>query len=454
MANPIIKIKRGTTAPLTTLQAGEFAIDQVNKNLYLGVEVAGNVTNEIVGGNGTFATHTDVATAVTNATGSLGTMSTQDADSVSITGGSLNNSVNALGITGADISGGTLDGAIDASTATITHGVFQTAVINSSTEITNSTIDNTPIGATTASTGAFTQLDVGVDITMSGSGLIDMNAGRITNLSAPVNANDSVRKTDLDSAISALGSVFHYVGEVSLATTPFDLSTLPDLSPGAYYRVDASGTYVDATYPDVNAKFGDAFVFTASNGFQKIDNVDVVVRGTTNEIVVTGDEEAGYTVSIDPVFSGRVTTAESDITDLETKTQNIDLALTTAGTTTINGILTSQELWVGPNSTDAVKLLNPVAGPASIEAPSGKELVIKNGAGNTAITLINTGSGKVNFAYDVSVAMILDAYLGSFGSMSVGGSASFGGGINVNIGNLVGNGTNEITDFVIDGGSF
>ena len=426
MANPIIKIKRGATAPVATLNAGEFAIDQVAKNLYLGVEVGGVVTNEIVGGNGTFATHTDVATAVSGVSGTLGNMAVQNKETINITGGSLNNGANTLFISGAEIS--------------------------------SSPIDNSAIGANIASTGKFTNLGVNVDITMSGSGLIDMNAGRITNLSAPINANDAVRKTDLASAISDLGSVFHYAGNVSDATTPFDLSTLPVQTTGSYYRVDVAGTYVDAAFPSASfkAKVGDAFVLSVATGFQKIDNVDVEVLDTPNEITVTGDENVGYTVSIDPVFSGRVTTAETDITDLEDKTQNITAI---AGETYVAGILTSQELWVGPSSTDAVKLLNPVAGPASVEAPAGKALVIKNGAGNTAITVIDSGSGRVDFAYDVNVAAILDASVlsagsASFGSMGVNSSANFNGGINVNTGNLVGNGTNEITDFVIDGGSY
>jgi len=66
MAQPIIKIKRGATAPaVNSLQAGEFAIDQAAKNLYLAIDVAGVRTNEIVGGSGTFATKTFVTDADT-----------------------------------------------------------------------------------------------------------------------------------------------------------------------------------------------------------------------------------------------------------------------------------------------------------------------------------------------------------------------------------------------------
>ena len=389
MANPIIKIKRGTLAPTAgQLQAGEFAIDQVAKNLYLGVEVGGVVTNEIVGGNGTFATHTDVATALGGVSGTLGNMAVQNKETINITGGSLSNGANALFINGAEIS--------------------------------SSPIDNSAIGANIASTGKFTQLDVTSDITMSGSGLIDMNAGRVVNLSAPVSANDAVRKTDLDSAISALGSVFHYVGDVSAytdASNPFELANIVDQSTGAYYRVDVAGTYTAGVGPSMEAKVGDAFVKT-STGWQKLDNVDAVVSGTANEITVTGDENAGYTVSIDPVFSGRVTTAETDITDLETKTQNIDLTDTTSGVTRISG-----------------------------------EVVFGTGINAHNFKVSSTGAVSIN-------SMTNSATVDTYGTLNINAGGGLGGvgswiGLQSS-GHLVATGTGspEIQGFIIDGGSY
>ena len=375
MANPIIKIKRGATATVATLNAGEFAIDQAAKNLYLGVEVGGVTTNEIVGGEGTFATKTYVGNAITTATGNLGTMSTQNADSVAITGGTMD---------GVDISMGTVFGTS-----------LQTVAIGSSSAIYDSTIENTPIGALTASSGAFTTL---------------------TASSAPSASNDVVRKTDLDTAISALGSVFHYVGDVSSATTPLDLTTLSDTTTGAYYKVDADGAYTDGA-TTFNAKVGDAFVKT-STGWQKLDNVDAVVNGTTFEIAVTGDENAGYTVAIDSAFSGRVSTAETDINNLESKTQNIDLANTTAGTTTLDG-----QLVVNNGITDNLRLTSTsVIGEAS--------------AGDFTIGTL-AANGKV----------IVDSN-GGASDIDLQATA-----VNVT-GNLVGSGTSTITDFVIDGGTF
>lgn len=258
MANKI-KIKRrlstsglGAGTPVG-LEAGELFVNFVDQRLY----AQGDLTNPLE-----FADKNYVDTAITSATGSLGTMSTQNADSVAITGGN---------------------------------------------------IDGTAIGATTASSGAFTTL---------------------TASSAPSASNDVVRKTDLDSAITALGSVFRFIGDISAATNN-DLLTLSDQTTGAYYRVDVAGTYV-AFSDSFDLKVGDAIVKTAS-GWQKIDNVDVEVLGTVNEIAVTGDENAGYTVAIDPAFSGRLSTAETDIADLETKTQNISSTETVAGTTKLTG---------------------------------------------------------------------------------------------------------------------
>ena len=514
MANPIIKIKRGATAPVATLNAGEFAIDQVAKNLYLGVEVGGAVTNEIVGGEGTFATKAYVTTALGGVSGTLGNMAVQNKETINITGGTID----AVDITGGSVQNTVIDGTAIGATTPST-GTFTTLTattldgnINAFTAVidqlalTNSIIDSTTIGATTPSSGAFTNLQVtSGDLLMTG-GNIDMNSRQIVHLGAPVSANDAVRKTDLDSAISALGAVFHYAGNVSDATTPFDLATLPYQTTGSYYRVDVAGTYVDPVHPNASfeAKVGDAFVLSVASGFQKIDNVDVEVLPTANEIAVTGDENAGYTVSIDPVFSGRVSTTENktqnfgvvvagsteinggiwgngsmsldggiesggnidayngnisasgtvsgtNITVLETKTQNITAI---AGETDVAGILTSQELWVGPSSTDAVKLLNAGGGTQAIlEMPVGKEFVVKTDSGANAITVKTWG--KVEFGGDVQMNGVLDAnVVNAAGGSNFQGSALFQGGINLSTGNLVGNGTNEITDFVIDGGSY
>jgi len=354
MANPIIKIKRGSNAPTTALQAGEFAVDQVNLNLYLGVDNGtGSVTNKIVGGEGTFATKAYVGDAITDL--DLGTMSTQNANAVNITGGM--------------ITGGTIDG--------------------------------TTIGATTPSTGAFTTL---------------------TASSAPSASTDVVRKTDLDSAVSALGSVFHFVGDVSSAATPLDLTTLSDTSTGAYYKVDVDGAYTDGA-TTFNAKVGDAFVKTTT-GWQKLDNVDAVVSGTANEIAVTGDENVGYTVALDSAFKTRVS-------DVELKTVNITATAPTAGpasgTTDIVGNFT-----VGLNG----------AGVSQIKVGGGGSTLELNELGNTTT--------KVHATLD-----LVDSQWG-LGNSTNGFIALQAAGHLVGVNHTYGGSSqmSKIENFVIDGGSY
>lgn len=67
MANPIIKIKRGSTTP-ATLSAGELAVDLTNLNLFVG-KADGSVLT--VGGEGTFATKAYADAAVSAANSSL-----------------------------------------------------------------------------------------------------------------------------------------------------------------------------------------------------------------------------------------------------------------------------------------------------------------------------------------------------------------------------------------------
>ena len=185
----------------------------------------------------------------------------------------------------------------------------------------------------------------------------------------PADANDVIRKTELDGEaasriagdnalglrIDALGSAFNYVGAVSGgadALNAFDLSSLAEKDAGDYYKVASAGHFNDGTNTFF-ANANDGLVFNLASGVDLIDNTNSSVSGTVNEIAVTGSADTGFVVAIDSVFSGRVTTAETDIdnlegrmttaetdiNNLESKTQNIDLAGTVAGTTVLTGAL-------------------------------------------------------------------------------------------------------------------
>jgi hypothetical protein len=195
-------------------------------------------------------------------------------------------------------------------------------------------------------------VDLGSEQTITGkktfSGGIDMLDNQIENLLDPRNGatglKDATNRGYVDSAIStaiaALGDVFEYVGNVGSLTDPsdaFNLDTLVKKEAGDYYRVDIAGTYT-AAGQTLLAKVGDAFVRTATD-WQRIDNVDVQVSGTLSEITVTGDENAGYVVSIAEAYTDRVEA-------LETKTQNISA---TPGETVLASVVKVQDA-VGTNA--------------------------------------------------------------------------------------------------------
>ena len=379
MANPIIKIKRSNAAAgilgtpdIPTLVAGEFGVDQINKNLYLGLQdAAGAVMPVIVGGEGTFAKKTDVSNALTNGLKYKGEITITNAHLLDTAFTDTAGSLLEPPLTGFYYSVGSVTGG----------GVFKYGTATPPTEIT----------------------------LVEGDALVKTNGGW----------QRLVGGTALSEAISDLGDVFHYAGTVSAVdgTTPYDLTTLSDTDTGAYYKVGLTGIYTDGA-TTFNAKAGDAFVKT-TGAWQKLDNVDVVVSGTTDEITVTGNEDTGYVVSL---TTGTPNSwkdgVEDSIEDLETKTQNIDLTDTTANTTRISG--------------------NVVFG-----------------------TGLNAHNFKVSSSGTVSInAMTNSATVESYGTLNItagGGMGSSGSWIGLQSnGHLVATGTGspEIQGFIIDGGAY
>lgn len=109
---------------------------------------------------------------------------------------------------------------------------------------------------------------------------------------APADANDVVRKTELDTEtgariagdealglrIDALGSAFNYVGTINGgadAPNAFDLSSLAEKDAGDYYKVAAAGYFVLAPAAAFYANANDGIVFNLESGVDKIDNTAI-----------------------------------------------------------------------------------------------------------------------------------------------------------------------------------
>lgn len=267
---------------------------------------------------------------------------------------------------------------------------------------------------------------------------------------APADANDLVRKTDLDTEVTAinaalttetnariagddalglridaLGSAFNYVGTVSGGANSgaaTNLASLTQKDAGDYYKVAAAGYFVLAPAAAFYANANDGLVFNLAAGVDLIDNTNSSVSGTANEIEIIGSSDTGYTVALDAVFSGRMTTAESDIDSLEGRV------------TTAESDIDALEGRMSTAESDIDALEGTVGALGTMATQNADSVAITGG------TINGTTIGGTTAA------------AGSFTTLSASSTTTLAGASFS--GNLVGNGTTEITDFVIDAGTF
>ena len=161
----------------------------------------------------------------------------------------------------------------------------------------------------------------------------DINAGshKLTNLATPTDAADAATKGYVDSKVQTLGNAFNYVGTVAGGTeeSPTDLSELTEKDSGDYYKVETSGYFTyDGLAEPFFASAGDGLVKNiTADGWDKIDNTDSNVAGTTGFIAVTGSADTGFTVDIDSAFKTRVSDVETDLGDLAVEVDAVETAV-------------------------------------------------------------------------------------------------------------------------------
>ena len=156
------------------------------------------------------------------------------------------------------------------------------------------------------------------DGTVAMTGDLDLDSHIVKNLSTPVNSGDAVNKAYVDALVGTLGSAFNYVGTVAGgadAASAYDMATLPagGKDTGDYYKVSQSGYFKVGAGAAFFANANDGLVFNTVGGVDKIDSTDSTVTGTSDYIAVTGSTDTGYTIDIDSVFKGRVSTLEGDL---------------------------------------------------------------------------------------------------------------------------------------------
>ena len=140
------------------------------------------------------------------------------------------------------------------------------------------------------------------------TGDLDLGNNNISNVATPLVATDAANKGYVDGVVANLGNAFNYVGALANAgaTTEeaFDLASLPaeGKDVGDYYKVTKNGYFklgAEVRYFNTN----DGLVFNEAGSFDKIDNTDSVVSGTAGQVVVDGNVDTGFIVSIDGAYT-------------------------------------------------------------------------------------------------------------------------------------------------------
>jgi hypothetical protein len=173
---------------------------------------------------------------------------------------------------------------------------------------------------------------------------VSMGGFHVQNIADPVASGDAVNLATLTRQINSLSSIFTYVGTITVAgadsATAGSLSGLTGTGPagaltvGDYWKVTVSGWLTDGTTPFF-VQANDGIVYNTTHGWDVIAHVDSVVHGTSNLVAVSGSVDTGYSVTIDPVFQGRIGTLEANVVTL---TGNIssEVGRAVAAETTLN----------------------------------------------------------------------------------------------------------------------
>ena len=265
---------------------------------------------------------------------------------------------------------------------------------------------------------------------------------------APSGTTDVVRKTDLDTEVTALGlridalgSAFNYVGTVSGGATSgaaTNLASLTQKDAGDYYKVAAAGFFVLAPAAAFYANANDGLVFNLSSGIDKIDNTDSSVAGTASEISVSGSADTGYTVAIAAEFKtsvdGKLAKASnlSDLANAATSRTNLGL-----------GSIATQ-------AADSVAITGGTVNGTAIggtTAAAGAFTTLTASSTATLNTFASSGATLTGGTINGMAIGGTTPAAGAFSTVSASGDVTFNG-------NIVGDGLTEIQDCIIDAGTF
>jgi len=230
-------------------------------------------------GNGTSAFTASTTIPSTDITG-LGTMSTQNANAVAITGGTISGLSSPLDVPSGGTGAATLTGYVKGTgTAALTGaatipntditglGTMSTQNANA-IAVTGGTINGTTIGATTATTGAFTTVTASTSLTTptiqatnsgglalknsAGTTQISMGAGGGDNVSINVSTNLNGTNAQIDLSPTGTGHVhINPSGSGSIEIKPTSVGTMDNMTIGA--TTPKNGSFVDLSVTGITS---------------------------------------------------------------------------------------------------------------------------------------------------------------------------------------------------------
>jgi hypothetical protein len=219
---------------------------------------------------------------------------------------------------------------------------------------------------------------------------------------------------DLSAKVTNLGNVFEYKGTIS----DTDLTKIVSPGIGDYYKVAAAGTYTGANGFSITVGLGDGLVFNGTD-FDKIDNTDSAVFGTTGFITVTGSSDTGYTVDVAQTFKDRLTAVENatsvDTADLQDQIDGLrSNAVTEASRQDGVNAAQNEALALEANARQAADALNATAISDETARATAAEGVLSSNLAN-AVTAYQAADAVINNAITAAAAATLaaDAALGA-----------------------------------------